>query len=395
MIIAGSPLLFAQDGNHSQLSTSNPQLNGVLSSIEKNNTTLKALRETSEAQKLGNRTGISLSGPGMGFNYLWGKPGETGARTDLSIKQDFDIPTLAGMKSRVAGGQNRLVELQYESGRMKILLEAKLYCIELIYCNALRRELDVRLQHAATIAEGYQSRLDRGDASRLEYNKAQLNLSTVQGEISRIDVERNTLLSHLKRLNGGIDLALDDDRYGDDPLPARFDDWFAQAAGKNPALEYARQEIELGKRRVSLNKAMNLPVFSAGYMSEKVAGQQYQGLMLGLSVPLWENRHRVRQARASVAAAESRATDSRRQFHSQLQTLYGRAAGLKVTAGQYRRSLAAVNNTDLLKKALDAGEISLLDYILEIALYYDTVNRALAAERDYQKAFAELSATEL
>ena len=68
---------------------------------------------------------------------------------------------------------------------------------------------------------------------------------------------------------------------------------------------------------------------------------------------------------------------------------------MKMTADKYRQSLATVNNTDLLKKALDAGEISLLDYILEMGLYYNTVNQMLEAERDYQKAFAELSAFEL
>ncbi len=395
LMMVGGHLLFAQDENHSQLSTFDFQLKEVLSTIEKNNTTLKALRETADAQKLENKMGIYLSNPEVGFDYLWGKPGEIGNRTDINVKQNFDIPTLTGMKSKVADGQNNLVELQYLSDRMNILLEAKQYCIELIYYNALRRELDVRLKHAEIIAEGYKSRMERGDANRLEYNKVQLNLSTVQGETARIDVERNALLAQLKRLNGGIDIALNDYRYDNISLPVNFDDWFAQAAEKNPTLEYAKQEIEVGKKQVSLSKAMNLPTFSAGYMSEKVVGQQYQGLTVGISIPLWENKNRVKQAKAAVVAAESRETDSRQQFYSQLQILYSRTAGLKTTAEKYRQSLATVNNTDLLKKALDAGEISLLDYILEMGLYYNTVSQALEAERDYQKAFAELSAVEL
>jgi len=62
---------------------------------------------------------------------------------------------------------------------------------------------------------------------------------------------------------------------------------------------------------------------------------------------------------------------------------------------QYRNSLETVNNTDLLKKALDKGQISILDYIVEIGLYYEVLNRALEAERDYQIAFAELTAIDL
>lgn len=370
-------------------------INSVLDSIEANNTTLKSLRLTADAQKLGNKTSIYLDNPEVEFNYLWGKPGNIGSRTDINIKQTFDIPTISGMKSRVANGQNTLIEFQYKADRMNILLEAKRYCIDLVYFNALKRELDVRLQHAETIAKGYKDRLDRGDANRLEYNKIQLNLASVLGELSRVEVERNALLSQLRRLNGGVDIALDEDQFVQAQLPLNFNDWYAEAEQKNPVLAYIKQEIEVGKSQVSLSKASNWPTFSTGYMSEKVVGQQYQGFTVGISIPLWENKNRVKQAKVAVSAAESREADRKQQFYSQLQSLYNRANGLKVIAEKYRQSLANVNNTDLQKKALDTGEISLLDYIVEIGLYYTTVNQALEAERDYQKAIAELSAVEL
>ena len=370
-------------------------INSVLDSIEANNTTLKSLRLTADAQKLGNKTSIYLDNPEVEFNYLWGKPGNIGSRTDINIKQTFDIPTISGMKSRVANGQNTLIEFQYKADRMNILLEAKQYCIDLVYFNALKRELEMRLQHAETIAKGYKDRLDRGDANRLEYNKIQLNLTSVLGELSRVEVERNALLSQLRRLNGGVDIALDEDQFVQAQLPLNFNDWYAEAEQKNPVLAYIKQEIEVGKSQVSLSKASNWPTFSTGYMSEKVVGQQYQGFTVGISIPLWENKNRVKQAKVAVSAAESREADRKQQFYSQLQSLYNRANGLKVIAEKYRQSLANVNNTDLLKKALDTGEISLLDYIVEIGLYYTTENQALEAERDYQKAIAELSAVEL
>lgn len=370
-------------------------INSVLDSIEANNTTLKSLRLTADAQKLGNKTSIYLDNPEVEFNYLWGKPGNIGSRTDINIKQTFDIPTISGMKSRLANGQNTLIEFQYKADRMNILLEAKQYCIDLVYFNALKRELDVRLQHAETIAKGYKDRLDRGDANRLEYNKIQLNLASVLGELSRVEVERNALLSQLKRLNGGTDILLNENQYVSVQLPLNFVDWYEEAEQKNPVLAYIKQEIEVGKSQVSLSKASNWPTFSTGYMSEKVVGQQYQGFTVGISIPLWENKNRVKQAKVAVSAAESREADRKQQFYSQLQSLYNRANGLKVIAEKYRQSLANVNNTDLLKKALDTGEISLLDYIVEIGLYYTTVNQALEAERDYQKAIAELSAVEL
>ena len=370
-------------------------ISSILFSIEENNTKLKALKEEMKAQKLGNKTGIYLSDPDVAFGYLWGTPSNIGTRKDFSVTQTFDIPTITGMKSRLANNKNQLVELQYASERINLLLEAKQYAIDLIYYNGLKKELEIRLRHAQTIADAYEQRLDRGDASILEYNKVQLNLSTVQGEMSRVEVERNTLLSELKRLNGGIEILLEENNYSPASLPADFEEWYLSAEQKNPLLQYVKQQIEVSRKEVKLNKAMRFPKFSAGYSLEKTLGQKYQGANIGISIPLWENKNRVKQAKAGVIAAQTREQESKQQFYNRLQNLYMRANGLQQTAAGYRKSLQSLNNTDLLMKALDVGEINLLNYIVEIGLYYDTVNQTLAAERDFEKALADLSAVEL
>jgi len=361
-------------------------ISSILFSIEENNTKLKALKEEMKAQKLGNKAGIYLSDPDVAFGYLWGTPSNIGTRKDFSVTQTFDIPTITGMKSRLANNKNQLVELQYASERINLLLEAKQYAIDLIYYNGLKKELEIRLRHAQTIADAYKQRLDRGDASILEYNKVQLNLSTVQGEMSRVEVERNTLLSELKRLNGGIEILLEENNYSPASLPADFEEWYLSAEQKNPLLQYVKQQIEV---------SMRFPKFSAGYSLEKTLGQKYQGANIGISIPLWENKNRVKQAKAGVIAAQTREQESKQQFYNRLQNLYMRANGLQQTAAGYRKSLQSLNNTDLLMKALDVGEINLLNYIVEIGLYYDTVNQTLAAERDFEKALADLSAVEL
>lgn len=384
MAILATSSLFAQN-----------KISDVLRTIEQNNTTLKALRETSDAQKLENRTGIYLPDPEIGFNYLWGNPSSVGNRQDVSVSQSFDIATLSGLKSKVANGKNELVEWQYKADRMNILLEAKNYCLDLIYYNSLLSELAVRLKHAETIAAGQKERLDSGEGNVLEYNNVLLNLSTVKGEVSRIETERNRVISQLTRLNGGMEVTLDDSIFASIDLPTDFVQWYTIAEEKNPVLSYVKQEIELSKKQVSLSKSMGLPTFSVGFMSENVVGQRYQGVSVGVSVPLWSNKNRVKQAKTAVRAAESRLTDAKQQFVSQLEILYARTLGLKNTAENYRASLTNANNSTLLKRALDTGQISMLDYIVEIGLYYNTVSQALQAELDYQKAFAELSAVEL
>ena len=77
-------------------------IEGILSSIEQNNTTLKAMGDQAQADKLENRTGIFLANPEVEFNRLWGNPGTIGNRNDINVSQSFDIPTITGMKSRQA-----------------------------------------------------------------------------------------------------------------------------------------------------------------------------------------------------------------------------------------------------------------------------------------------------
>lgn len=382
--IAWSSSLWAQDNIHT-----------VLTSIENNNTSLKALRESVEADKLENKTDLTLSNPELGFNYLWGSPNEMGNRTDFSVSQTFDLPTLTGMKNKVANEKNALLEWQYKADRMNILLEAKQYCIDLVYYNALKKELKLRLQHAQTIADGYKTRMEKGDANILEYNKSRMNLTSVAGELAKIEVERKAIAEQLKRLNGGKTITLNDEVFNEVELPINFEEWYLRAEQQSPVLAYVKQEIEVNKRQVTLSKNNNLPTLSAGYMSESVSGENFRGVSLGLSIPLWENKNKVKQAKAALRAAEAIAIDSKQQFYGQLQIAFNRTMGLQTIAHNYRNTMEIANSTNLLKKALDAGAISLLEYVLEMEFYYDTINQTLEAERDYQKAYAELSAMEL
>ena len=114
----------------------------VLLRIETNNTTLQAIKQQSEVQKLGNRTGNYLANPEIEFAYLWGDKPSTGNRTNFSAIQSFDFPTAYMHRSKMAGGRDNIADLEYEHAHKELLLQAGTVCVNLIYCNALKAELD-------------------------------------------------------------------------------------------------------------------------------------------------------------------------------------------------------------------------------------------------------------
>lgn len=366
-------------------------IDSVLVQIERNNTSLVAWKKQNEAQKLGNKTGIYLDNPEFEFNYLWGNPSAIGNRTDISIKQSFDFPTAYGYKNQIANMKNQQIKLEYVKQQKNILLQTRLICYDLIYTNALKTELTKRLVHAKSIASSYKSKFEIGESNVLEFNKAQLNLLNLSKEFESLIIERNALLSGLGSINGGIFIDFTDSVFSSPEIPIDFEQWYLQAEQNNPILSWLKQEIEISQKQVSLNRAMSMPKIQAGYMSEKIAGEHLQGITAGITIPLWENKNSIKYAKANALALESIADDSKIQFYNQLKNLHAKTIALQKNAVDYRQAIGNFDNSELLKKALDKGEITLIDYMLEFSIYYQSVTKLLELERDMNKTFAELN----
>ncbi len=372
----------------------------LLSSIERNNTTLIALRTEAEARKLENRTGITLADPEVGYKHMWEGGEESGNLSELTVTQSIDLATVMGQRTRVAREQNLLIDEEYRMARMEILLDAQLTLVDLAYYNALAAELDRRLGHAHRVVEAERTRLESGDTDALSHNNVLLSLSALEAEEARIEMERNVLIARLTALNGGVNLdnleSLDALESLDNLDNLDFSSWYAEAEAHLPQLAQARQMSELRSGELALAKASHLPSLSATYINERhTVGTRSQGVAVGVSIPLWANKNRVRSARTALQAAEAQQTDAELQLRSAFEQEFTRVKGLHHTAMLYRRALDEANNSTLLEKAMDEGYISVLEYLQGIELYYDYLDRSLSADRDYHRALATLEAWRL
>ncbi|MBW8334185.1 MAG: TolC family protein [Prolixibacteraceae bacterium] len=362
----------------------------VLAEVEKNNTTLIAIRKSVDAEKIGNKTGIFLQNPEVAFNYLWGSPSVIGTRTDFSVSQTFDFPTAYGFRNQISDLKNEQKELEYEKQLMDIRLKTSLICFDLIYANALQEKLTKRVGYAQSIAKSYQQKFEAGETNILEYNKAQLNLLNISKELESIEIERNALLSELTGLNGGQTIDFTRKVFQITELPDDFEQWYLLAEQKNQAFGWLKKEIEIGQKQTGLNRAMSLPKLQTGYMSESVVGQQFQGVTVGLTIPLWENKNKVKYAEANSQALESIAADNKIQFYNHLKAVHTKTIALQKNVSEYRSNLLSYDSSELSKKALDQGEISLIEYLMDFSLYYESLNNLLELERNLNKTMAEL-----
>ena len=370
---------------------SQTSLDSVLAEIERNNTTLAAYRKNADADKMGNKTNLLPDNPEIGFNYLWGSPDVIGNRTDLSVTQSFDFPTAYMYKSQLADLKNEQVEMQYNKQRYEILLETNIICSELTYLNALHSEFKKRLSNDIKIASAFKRKMEVGEATILEHNKAQISLLNTEKQLEQISIERDAALQQLTLLNAGNSLNFSDSVFVTTILEADFEQWFANAANNNPILNWLKQEIAISSKEKQLQVAQNLPKINAGYMSEKVVDEQFQGVTLGVSIPLWGNKNTVKYAKLKTEAVNSMEADAKIQFYNEMKTLHGKANALQASIADFKERIAGNNILDLLDKAMQKGEISISEYYYELMVFYDNKEELLNMEKELNITLAELN----
>lgn len=365
-------------------------VDALLTEIEQNNTTLSALRKTVEAEKMGNKTGIQLENPEVEFHYLWGDPAAIGNRTDISVRQSFDFPSAYAYRNQIAEMKNEQVELEYKRQKMDIFRQVRLICAELTYQNALRAEYRKRRENAEQIAQSVATKLEVGEANILDQNKAKVTLLNTEAELRHIEIQRQTLLQQLATLNGGNEVVFNDSVFPAVVIDTDFEQWITQAAVNNPVLSWLKQEIEIAAKNTKLQTAQSLPKLNAGYMSEKVVGEQFQGLTVGISIPLFENKNTVKYARLKNEAVQNRQIDEKLRFYNEMKTLHTKAIALRQNIAEFRAQLSLQSDLALLRKALDKGSISLTEYLFELTVYYDSLEKLLEMERELSITNARL-----
>jgi len=366
-------------------------IDNVMTEVEKNNTTLSAYRKSIDAEKIGNKTGLTPQNPEVEFNYLFGNPSSLGNRTDFCVKQSFDFPMAYSYKNQISNLKNEQAELEYKKQRNEVLYQTRMVCVKLTYYNALNVELSKRLANAQKLADAYKTKYNTGDVGVLEFNKAQVNFLNVSKELQSNEIERNTLLTELTTLNGGNAINFTDSLFSLQAIPTYFEQWYAQSEANNPLLQWIKQEIAISEKQVKLNSANSLPKFYGGFMSENVVGQQFQGVTVGISIPLWENKNMVKYAKAQAIALQSVEADAKLQFYNSMKALHTKVIALQTNVTDYRSKMSMYSNSELLEKAFAKGEISLTEYMYELSLYYESINKLLEMEMNYNLTHAELN----
>ena len=363
----------------------------VLKSIETNNKSLQANTKMTDAQKLEAQTGKFLANPSVEWEQMWGNRNNPGSEYTLTVKQSLDFPTTYSNKNKLANLKANTIGFQSAAYRQQLLLNAKQTCIEIIYLRKQKSLLDERLANAETMFVLYKKRFESGDANQLELNKIQLELLNAQNQ-SRLNKAALTAAEEqLRNLNGGNPITFDATDYPAGEELINFDQLQAAFMEADPNLKSLTGDQEIANREVKLSRSLTLPKFDVGYKrnaaSDHVASN---GFMVGVSIPLFENKNTVKKAKAQAEFATASLEDNRLNLKTNLQQLYQQAEALQISRADYAKVLKQQRNIELLNKALNAGQLSVIDYFTELTTIYDSHQSYLDVEKEYHSILAQL-----
>jgi outer membrane protein, heavy metal efflux system len=341
----------------------------ILHQVEQNNRELKSLSAHLESRRLELKSANNLPDPQFGAYYLPFGNHTTGDYSEFQITQSLEFPTVYGIRGDLIDRQSAQLELEFKTKRREILSEAKSHCLNLIYLNQLHRVESLRVEQARQVIEQVQELYAKEQVGILELNKARVAWMQDQNKVRQIENEMRNITLLLANLNGSNAVTLSVDEYAMPLELAAKDSIWQEKMDVDPEFAQLKQQEVIAQQALKLARNKVLPNLTAGFNHQGVAGAYYSGVYAGVSIPWWSNRYKVKAAQSQVefqgsftASITMKALAAFDKQYNDYQTLLGRYR-------EYQNTLGGLNSDELLLKAYRLGEISFLEYYMELQFY--------------------------
>jgi len=364
-------------------------LNEVLLSVEANNKAIIANQHLWESNKIENKVGFLPDNPSIYYGYFPGNNSVIGTKRTFGISQSFDFPTAYFNKNDLINNQLSYAGFKMNAFRQNVLLEAKLVCYELVFLNRLKKKYEERLANASELLEAYKTKFQNGDANILDLNKAKLQFVEFENNLRSIEAEILQYSEKLNLLNGEKPIEFTADSYSDNLLQD-FDKLLFGFFEKSPLINANQSELEIANSRLKLSRSLYLPEIEVAYESEMILDDSYRGIKVGLSIPLWGKANTIKSSKANQIFVKSEDENLRAKLSSLIKQDYQKLLIMKANLDNYSKAIENYDNVNLLMESLEAGQISAIEFFMEITYFYNVYDNFLELEKDYYQKLAGL-----
>lgn len=355
----------------------------LLRSIEANNPMIKSSVKWLESEKYRSKTGIYPENPDISYNYMWGSPDAIGNQQELEITQKFRFPGYYFARSSMQKMEFGQSEIVVEKTINDILFKAQNEIITLIWLTKKELTLSNKLKESSDLLALMQEGFERKEFSKPALDKVRIYHLNNQTAMAKLKSEILVHNEILQQLNGGIPVNF---ILNDYPIPVvlpAFDSLQAKLTGFNPDIRIANLNMDLSGQKVKVENMNRLPKIEAGYKGETILNQKLNGIHAGISIPLWENKNKVKQAKIEENWSQLNYDQVVSEITSSLKAAYSNAQAVLQNYMNIKEIAADPSLSESTFLLLKAGEISFPEYLSEVQLIFENQLNFLEVERDY------------
>ena len=360
-------------------------INSVLKSVEQNNMELKALLKGNEAADIENKSQNTLEDLSIEYSPFFQSETSGIASSELVITQGFDFPTLYGARKKAGQLQRNVLDMQYQTARRDILVNAKKLCLDIINYNKQKQLLQERRKNADELLAMFELKFKNGDATSLELNKIKLDRMNLETELVQADTKHANAMQQLQALN----MTEYPQAPADDEVTM-----YEKAVATDWTVRTAQASVLAAEQDVKVNKQSWIPKFEIGYRRNTEGDNASNGFLIGGSIPLFSSKNKVKIAKARQTEAVMQHANARINAENSARTMINQMKQLKASADAYDVPLMR-QTLKLLRTAVENGEISVTEYYVEADNIYKNMITYMDIERQYQDALTEIYKNEL
>lgn len=366
----------------------------VLRDIERNNLELQAIRNDNQATVFDSKGENTPDATSVEYSPFFRKGTDGVASSELVVSQEFDFPTLYAARHKATVLQEKALNLNYLASRREVLLSAEQKYFDLVWLDRQHAILTERLTNATEMQALFEKRFENGDATGIELNKIKMERMDLQTEMLQNESSRQIVIRELTALNGNQPLSLEGVAYPEEMRQKGAEGLFDDIIDSDIAIHAAEASFAASTQEVRVNKQAWAPKIAVGYRRNTELKESVHGFLIGASFPLFSNSHKVKAAKSRQAAAQLYLNDTRIQVENETKAQLHELGQLDKTLRIYDLELMR-QTLRLLKKAVEAGNMSLIDYYTEADKVYAKWESFLLAENQYHKLWATLRKNEL
>ena len=240
----------------------------------------------------------------------------------------------------------------------------------------------------------FEQRLEQGDATALEVNKIRMERMNAAAELSRNATARTTVAESLRAMNGDKSVSLEGAGYPVMPSIGSFDEFREKMMADELELQVSLSDERTAAQQVKVNAQNWLPKLEVGYRRNTDLDEAVNGFLVGASFPIFSSRHKSGAAKARYAATQLRTEDVKAQTEARIRSLYNSVEQSAATMRTYDLQLMR-STLDLLRRAVESGELSVIEYYVEADGIYSNMLSYVTIENTYYCTLAQIFRNDL